>query len=156
MANILWEGIFLDPGTIQRLEQAAREEGELPFANRPQYPHVTTAFGVNAPHMELYGERVLLCIGGFVRDEAIQTPNRGVVKAEGFHIMSMEAEDERLQDILNQEEKFYHITVSYSGKAVDTNYVDLAKERATPGLRVWGTYGGYDIEKNQPVFSFGS
>ena len=86
MANILWEGIFLDPGTIQRLEQAAREEGELPFANRPQYPHVTTAFGVNAPHMELYGERVLLCIGGFVRDEAIQTPNRGVVKAKDFQI----------------------------------------------------------------------
>ena len=48
-------------------------------------------------------------------------------------------------------DKLWHITLAYSYKAVDTNYVDLQK-MIPCDLTLTGYFGGFDVKRNQIVY----
>ena len=155
MNQISWEGIFIEQDLFQKQVDMVRKKGFTGYCRVPLFPHVTSEYAPAHPHEQWYGTEVTIWIWSYIRDEQIRPENNAdsaYTKAEGFLVKKLESDNEALNQYLEKQDRLFHVTISFSNEAVDTNYVDCKKE-VPYQLCLKGTFGGYDKEKESPVFS---
>ncbi len=90
----------------------------------PRMFHVTTAFKPEPKHEELYGSVVRIHIMGYTYG-SIPDEKEGVVSHNEGFIVEASSPDQKMQELLDNNDNFLHITGSYTVGAKYTGLLDF-------------------------------
>ena len=130
MDNIIYEGFFITDELHGKLEKDI------------QFKHITTEFRPKVTHEHLYGIEAGFVVIGYANDN----------NNEGLYISKMTSSDKELENLFNNI-KVPHITLSISatGKPVDTAKLNFSQLNYNDYYMVWGKFGGFNGK--EPVFN---
>ena len=149
--KIIYEGFFIEEceGIKEWLSCKSNKYNEVQgrIVVNPDLYHVTTEFRPEEPHTKWYGEKVKVSLSLYKPySEAEDTKTGEKVMVEAFKVQDIITSNSELKNYLDTIKKQFHITISYSRKAVDSNYIDWDKESCNAGIGITMVFGGYTAD----------
>ena len=146
---IIYEGFFvngdnkLNKWLCDNFVEDIKEQGRK-YVD-PKFYHITTEFRPYTTHEKWYGEKVKVLLSFYKPYSAIEHAEIGEkVMVEAFKVQDIITSNNELKSYIDIIKKKFHITISYSGKPVDSNYIDWDKECKQAGISLCMVYGGYN------------
>ena len=138
-----YEGVFLDAEDVQAVFKDV-SDGYPKYEVVPDLYHITTAYKPDVEHEDLYGTVVTVHIVGYaagtVRDE-----EEGVTSDNEGLLVELTAENEDLQTLIDNTDRVWHITGSYTYAAMYTGRLDYSN-MVPMDITLKGTFGLGDSE----------
>ena len=143
-AGYYWyEGIFLDSEAVQAAFKGV-SDGYPKYEVVPDLYHITTSYMQDAKHEDLYGTAVTVHIVGYangtVRDE-----KEGVTSNNEGLLVELSTDNGDLQTLLDNTDRVWHITGSYTYAAMYTGRLDYS-DMVPMDITLQGTFGLADSE----------
>lgn len=133
-----YEAVFLDKEDVEAAFGSVAEDFPK-FETVPQEFHVTTEFKPDPRHADLYGSPVTVHITGYTYG-SVPDPEEGVVSDNEGFLVEISSPDDRMQQFLDDIDKKWHITGSYTIGGKYTEQLDFSD--ATPvDVTLTGVFG---------------
>lgn len=136
-----YEAVFLDAEEVEQV--FSMESDDYPnFEFVPESFHVTTQFKPETKNEDLYGTPVTIHIIGYASGSVQDTQENITSNNEGL-LVELSSTDEMMQALIDNYDKTYHITGSYSVGAKYTEQLDFSN--VTPiDITIEGVFGMAD------------
>ena len=138
-----YEGIFLDSEAVQAAFKSVSDDYPK-YEIVPDHYHITTSYKSDIRHDDLYGSAVSVHVVGYaagtVRDE-----EEGVTSDNEGLLVELTAENEDLQTLIDNTDRVWHITGSYTYAAMYTGRLDYS-DMVPMDITLEGTFGLADSE----------
>ena len=141
----IYEAVFLDKSEVNEIFRSIRGE-EPPYELTPKEYHITVTFRSPVASYKLYGTKVT--VNG-IAYKAGDVPNDkgGYSQNEGI-LVSLQSDNPEFNALIDSiQPKVWHITGSYSDKALYTGSLDFSDAEPV-SFSVSGTFGAFMTDKS--------
>jgi len=140
-----YEAVFLDTEDVQKAFSTASDSYPK-YEIVPDHFHVTVQYKPEPRHEDLYGTPVTVHITGYASG-TVQDPQENMTSEnEGLQVELLSA-DEGMQALIDNTDKNWHITGSYTGAAKYTEQLNFSD--STPvDITLEGVFGVADSDGN--------